>query len=744
MKQELINELYQEIVLLLNRKELSTALDKLSTFSQEMNDWQFQEELTDVKTSYEYMLDYMRRGTNDPKRHTLHDQLLAKAYTLNDRVKLQLSQKEGRGLFYEKRRLYEKFPPRSMSILLMELEYFTSQLSQSPYNIQLEGYQPEKLIELSRRHEQAFTELFYLTWCSSFWEKSEQEQAFNILKSKQVQPFVKALFVTALTLGVLNHLDLNKLILLFDACGDTDVMVNQRALVGIAIICYRYDKRLMLYPEIMGRLTLLQEEPVFASDLRTIQMQLFYSRESKRTEKKIKDELLPHFIKNARSQLNNLHLTDEESMLENMEKNPDWEEQLRNSGMEELLGEFQSMMMKGEDVFLASFAQVKNYSFFHEMPNWLLPFTTLHSNVLASVKDQGKESMRILEVVTRFGTLCDSDKYSFSLTIASIPESQKEMVLSQLTLQEEEFKEMSKQLESNVTMLKRESSKHYIQDVYRFLNLNSHRQEFENIFQRDLYLFECSTLQTSLSDSKTKMQIAEFFFRKELWNEAEILYEEVIDQQGGTSDLYQKLGFCMQHQMHFMEALEVYQKADLLNPKQTWVLKNMAYCYRQIGEYEKALSCYEQIRAQQSSPNLALLMQTATCLLLLKRPQDAINLFFEAEFVDEHSPRPWRGIAWCSFVTGKLEQSQRYCQKLLQQRNPTKEDYLNSAHTEWALGHISEAVILYSKALAFYNHIDQFVYAIETDQRHLITQGINPDDIPLMIDLIRSGITRNN
>lgn len=739
MKQESINERYTKTTGLLDRKELSTALDQLIACSKESHDWQLQEEANEIRTAYEYMLEYMRKGTTDPQRHVLYNQLLVRAYTLNDRLWLFLNRAEGSGLFYEKLRTFEKLPPRSFAEIQMELEYFTYQYEQQQKREgESDSFRTEALIELARRHEEAFTELFYSTWCAWFWDPSKEAEALKILHSEQVQPFVKQFFITALTFGVLKYLDPHKLSVILSAYHAPDVAVSQRALVGIALICYRYDTRLLLYPEIAGHLSLLQEESAFISDMSAIQLQFLYSRESKRTEKRIKDELLPQFMRTSQMHADSFHFLEDENKLENMEKNPDWEEQMRKSGVEELLNEFQTMMQEGEDVFLASFAQVKNYSFFHEPSNWLLPFTILHSQILNTLKNDQQKNLRILEVITNFGTLCDSDKYSFSLTLAGIPEIQKGAVLTQLSMQEEEFKEMNKKMESDTQFRKRENSKHYIQDLYRFLNLHPRKKEFDNPFQKDLYLFSCRTLKPSLGNVKAQIPVAEFFFRKELWSEAEKMYQQILDQKGGTVAIYQKMGYCMQQQTKYAEALDRYQKADLLKPGQKWVLRNMAFCYRQLGEYEKALSCYEQLKSGQTPPSFALSMQIGTCLLYLGKINEAMNPFFEAEFIDEKSPRPWRAIAWCSFISGKLEQSQRYCKKLLQQPHPAKEDFLNAGHTEWGLGNTAEAVRLYKKSVEGYGSLESFLHSFENDRKHLITQGIEADDIPLMIDLLRT------
>ena len=88
MTTDSIRQQYRKIIALLDRKELASALSQLDTFLQGINDWPLHEELDEIKTSYEYMLAYLKNGSEDPQRHSLHKQLLARAYRMSDRIRL--------------------------------------------------------------------------------------------------------------------------------------------------------------------------------------------------------------------------------------------------------------------------------------------------------------------------------------------------------------------------------------------------------------------------------------------------------------------------------------------------------------------------------------------------------------------------------------------------------------------------------------------------------------------------------
>jgi hypothetical protein len=120
----------------------------------------------------------------------------------------------------------------------------------------------------------------------------------NFLQSSLVQINDLSLFVSALTLSLMGFFDIRKLMILFDAYQHTSNDINQRAIVGLALIIYRYDKRLALYPEVAARLKLLNEDTIFANNLNCIQIQLLRCRETEKIDKKMREEILPELMKN--------------------------------------------------------------------------------------------------------------------------------------------------------------------------------------------------------------------------------------------------------------------------------------------------------------------------------------------------------------------------------------------------------------------------------------------------------------
>lgn len=107
------------------------------------------------------------------------------------------------------------------------------------------------------------------------------------------------------------------------------------------------------------------------------------------------------------------------------------------------------------------------------------------------------------------------------------------------------------------------------------------------------------------------------------------------------------------------------------------------------------------------------------------------------DFLDNHSVKAWRGIAWCSFMSGKYEQAGKYYQKILQEAQPLPTDWLNAGHTAWVQHHLQQAASYYGKAISLCENKTQFMELFDKDRDILIRHGIREEDMPLMLDIAR-------
>ncbi len=70
--------------------------------------------------------------------------------------------------------------------------------------------------------------------------------------------------------------------------------------------------------------------------------------------------------------------------------------------------------------------------------------------------------------------------------------------------------------------------------------------------------------------------------------------------------------------------------------------------------------------------------------------------------------------------------------------NPQKHDLINMGHVQWSLGNRKAALDFYKQSIQSGGFSEpEFLEVFEEDEHHLINQGINPEEIPIMLDLLR-------
>ena len=183
-------------------------------------------------------------------------------------------------------------------------------------------------------------------------------------------------------------------------------------------------------------------------------------------------------------------------------------------------------------------------------------------------------------------------------------------------------------------------------------------------------------------------------------------------------------------------ALDDYLRSEMINPDSKWLIRRIAGCYRSLKQPAKALEFY--LRCDKKSPdNTSILINIGHCYLELKNFDEALSYYFKADYLEPDSYKVWRAIAWCLFLTGKYGQARTYYQKIVENK-PQTHDFLNAGHTEWTLQHIKKAIEYYTMAIQSESgDFNKFVDLFRQDIPELIHAGVEPAEIPLMIDYLR-------
>ena len=146
---------------------------------------------------------------------------------------------------------------------------------------------------------------------------------------------------------------------------------------------------------------------------------------------------------------------------------------------------------------------------------------------------------------------------------------------------------------------------------------------------------------------------------------------------------------------------------------------------------------YYQVAEKQKPEDLHTQVSIGHCLLELKRYDEALKYYFKVEYLAPENHKVWRPIAWCSFVEGKFEQARKYGAKAVDDE-PTEHDFMNMGHIDWCMGSRKHALEWYLKSVRHESSsMKAFVEAFEEDRKVLVNHGVDPSDIPIMLDQLR-------
>ena len=730
---KVIQPLYERITGSLDQRELRAAFELLHQYIAETLFFQFQDELVKLEETYKRLLHYYLTGSNDPMRQKIFSELIASGYEITDKIRQKHLTVDSPDLYYSVRRTLA-IHPESISKLTDTIR--------SSYEIQ-NITQAESLT----------IQLFKSIWTSV----SLQEADMNSLQRSLLNPeppsenddpsgyrtILNCQLVSALILGLQTLFDRRKIQLLITAAGSDDEQVKIRAYTGIMITLYRYKNRLEHYPDLKYRIDALSEREEFNKIVYFVILRFILARETENITNRMKEEIVPEMMKLNPKFDPKKHKN--EIFFENIdfEMNPEWMEKFERTGLGKKLEEFSQLQEEGADVMLFSFVNLKHFPFFSEISHWFLPF---YSGL--SLLSDTNIVTKSLDIMTKVGLMCNSDLYSFYFSMKTIHSEGREGMLLQFESQLAEWQQQQNaSLQTNNDRTERIIG-HYIQDLYRFFKLFPRKKEFSDIFAQNLDFHNLPIVQRYFSDRNDLLNIAEYYLRKNYFEDALTIYIRLSDSFEGDEMLFQKKGYCHQMTGDFTSALNEYAKAEMINPDSKWLFRRTAQCYRAVKKPEKALEYYFLLEksnpdAQTSTSlkgakqSISVNLSIGACYMEMKNYAEALKYYFKVDYLDPDSGKAWRPIAWCSFLMGKFEQARNYYHKILSS-DPDFQDYTNAGHTEWALRQLQSAFDYYTQSIrAAKDDYETFRAAFINDIPNLRAANIPVGEIPFLLDKLQ-------
>lgn len=731
-----INTAYNSTRKSLYSLQLVDAFRNIDQLVKELQIGEYSDRLDNLEQNYRYLLKYYIDGIDDPERKTVYNKLISNSFTLVSELREELLFRNSTGFEYTQKRYFphnRKF--NSTADLIDGLRYYHHQTG-ILRNDKTGNHETEET-RLRANFEGLLDDLFGVFWLTTRFSSDDRKLFTGILDDSYPGITEKCLSVSALTLNLWRMFDENKLMLLFDACTNQNREVSQRALVGICFVLARFNDFLPYFPAIRNRLVLLGDNPGAASSLQNIIIQIISTAETDKITKKMQEEILPEMMKISPLLKDKMDADSIINVDEFGEENPEWQEILDKNGITEKLQELSELQLEGADVYMSTFSLLKNFAFFSNLSHWFLPFDPAFSD-LRGLFQKGEKNL--LSSFVNSMIMCNSDKYSFCLSLLQMPEKQREMMKHSMSAEAEQMDEMTRE-EAMLTPenARKNMSKQYIQDLFRFFRLYPQHNEFKSMFDFALKMHKTYLFSIFSSENNFKSAIAEYYFAKNHYFQAIELFENLIVSSEPSAALYQKTGYAYQQTSQLEKALDAYRKADIIQPDDLWTVRKMALCYRMTGNFEKALEYYhhaDYLRPEQAST----LLQTGHCYLEMKKYREALNIYYKLDAMNPDNEKVLRAIVWCNFVSGNIQQADYHSVKLIQ-INATAQDFLNAGHIAWCENKPKMTLELYLKSLELWqNNFETFLSAFEADRKYLMANGVDEDEISLMLDNLKLSI----
>ena len=726
---------------------LSTALEQMRALSEQKMQWEVSADIKTAIANYGYMLSYFAKGIVDPDLERIFVRMQLEAWTLFDRLRRAIDIPGHSSLYFDIVRL-QKLRGESLEALLSA--YYAaidadadlvSALASESEGTSYRGQKPK---------EEALKALFEYVWTSHPLKDEQLElliQGIESVATKgeelDTETYATSI-IAALMLGDMQYADTGRQIVmarLYMTYADTKPRIAASALCALAIMLFRHRRR-PLGSQLTDILASVAETATWTRDFKTITLEMVRTRNTENVDRAMRDVIIPGVSKirdSLMDQIKDGNLPAEGIKVEDLEKleaNPEWENMLEHSGIADGLRRMGEMQQDGADIFMSTFAHLKNYSFFNDVANWFIPYNPEHSSVVNSSYGNGG----IAQLVEKLTFLCDSDKYSMVLSADIVPQAQRDLVVNQLLHNTEQIAEAADPNEANMSerdVAVRRAARSFLQNYYRFVKLYRRKGEFADPYREGLNLLTVPALAPYMHDRSIISLLGEYYFKYEYWEDALTAFRSLEEtDKAPEATLYQKIGYCHEQSGDISAALAAYEHAELLNDNSRWLLRRLAYTNRRLGRHGQALTYYK--RLSEAAPEDAnAILALAYAYIRLSRWSKALNLLRKVEFTDADDPRLWRPMAWVLFARGDYESARKYWQRI-NAENLTTEDHLNIGHLEAATSNIREALTHYRLAQPDDN-TEALIRRLEADGDILRSAGITPVKMTLIEEALRSG-----
>lgn len=641
--------------------------------------------LSKSESTYRYLLDFYARGLEDPGREEM---LASIRWDLSDvamRIEKESEASDSPELYFSTLRMCRLRHSDVRDCISKLIEYKAiADLALST------GQYPADIMAHIEEEEER---IFNIFWTSDSLTPDIYHTMEEAIKNGTIPFTTSALAIAAAGLSLTKFYNRDAMLMLCTLSSSTDYRISARALASLVVALSRWSKKASDDKKVKEALDCIADLDGMQRKIVSVVKTIIQTRDTDRVSKKMQREVIPGLMQFGPDIIQRLRKSSEEASFDELEGNPEWEELLRNSGLEDKLRELTEMQSDGADVMMVAFSNLKSFPFFRQIRNWMLPFTAQHPmlRALHTIDDNRMSSM--LEMS---GMMCDSDKYSFAFSLISMPEAQRNMVMTQMQAQSEQVMEQMKDLKAlKAGMEFEEELTRYFRDLYRFHKLFPKRAEFYDPFAKSLDFTEIPLLQSVMDSADEIIPIAEFYFKRGYYSDALPLLESVARSSAMTPHVWEKIGFCLEKRTNGnSEAIEAYMKAQLFNPDSRWISRRLGICYRRSADYRNAVEYLKMAMPDDGSFDRKLSLMLADTFAEAGKWDEALNELYRVDYESPDDTEVIRRMARCAFRAGDLEKSERWL-KSIPDIDLSEEDHRMLGHIAFLRKDIADAMRRY-------------------------------------------------
>lgn len=678
------------------------------------------------ESTYRYMLQYFQQGFADPGRAKVLADIRFDLLDLAQTLDRESHASDSSGLYYSTLRMSRLRPVDVMCTL----EEIARKDAVAQLALSADSYPNSVFAEI----EQLEAALFDSFWVADSISESVWQETSRKLLAGAVPFSSAAVVIAAAGLGLLNFYSSGASMFLCDMVEAEDFRLSARAAVLLVLALDRWSSRAAADARLMQRLESLIDNQSVARNLRNVVFTLIRTRDTDRISRKMQKDVIPGLMQFGPDIIKRMKEVSKESSLEDMEANPEWEDLLKNSGLDEKLRELSEMQSDGADVMMVAFSNLKTFPFFRQVRNWMIPFS-LHHSMLNSLSSLGDDSLsQLLEIN---GMMCDSDKYSFAFSLSSMPDVQRRMVMAQMEGQMAQVREQMKELE--ILKAGREFEDEAIRfsrDLYRFHKLFSRKSEFTDPFATFVCPESLPVLGSLFCDAEDSLSLADFFFKRAYYAEALPLLETLAVSSGDTPHLWEKIGFCYEKlESDDRKAVESYMKAQLFNPDSRWISRRLGLCYRRMGDFRNAVEYLRLSLNPDGSFDRRMSLMIADTLIDGAQWQDALGELYRVDYETPGDSEVVRRMAVCAFRLKDFDKASGLF-GAIPKLDLSEDDYRYMGHIAFLQGRIADAIQLYRMTVRPNDRQRLWKTNINADLNLLLSLGASPSDLALLLESI--------